>query len=98
MGSVACALVLVGVLAACSKPDAAEPKTDPPGTCPESATRYAMIQGGTCLEAAVLGGQTVAVCARYLESQGWVRDMDAEHAVGAQTGKELRCYAAPAAD
>jgi hypothetical protein len=67
----------------------------PAASCPSSVTESAGQQGGSCLEAAVLGQDVVASCVTWFESQGWVHDTDAETAIGGQTGKQLTCYHAP---
>jgi hypothetical protein len=47
------------------------------------------------MEAAVLGNDVVAACGAWFESQGWLRDNNAEIMIGGQTGKTLACYHAP---
>ena len=60
--------------------------------CPPHLFTEAVANGGTCLEAAVLGQAVVDVCARTFESRGWTRDDGVARVIGRQTAKKLTCY------
>jgi hypothetical protein len=63
--------------------------------CPPDLLVQATSNGGACLEAAVLGDNVVAACARAYEGRGWHRNDAVANALGQQTGKTLVCYQAP---
>jgi len=65
-------------------------------SCPYSIEHTAN-QGGTCLEPAVLGEPTIASCKAYFAAHGWQPDEMAESAIGARTGKVVKCFRAPEA-
>lgn len=102
-------LIAVTLGAGCAAPQSAAPATPSAATaapstptaapsaatCTVKVTDAAVAQGGTCLEAAVLGAEVVAACGDWLVARGWVRDAAAEAAIGGQTGKKLACYHAP---
>jgi hypothetical protein len=64
----------------------------PRAVCPPEILAQASANGGTCLEAAVLGEAVVEDCRRTLESQAWTRDEQAADLIGHQTAKKLVCY------
>jgi hypothetical protein len=53
-------------------------------------------QGGACLDASVLGEDTVKGCGAELEAEGWQPDATATAAVSQGMGKPVRCWRAPA--
>jgi len=60
--------------------------------------RDGMSKGGACLDPVVLGAAPIERCGSYLISLGWVRDDQAEAAIGSQIGRSVTCYRAPPAE
>ncbi len=60
--------------------------------CPSVDVEQTTSEGGTCLEAAVLGQAAVDRCGQALASRGWTRDDLAAEAIGRRTAKTLVCY------
>ena len=98
------ACLVIALMAACGgggqSTAAEEPGTDTNSAaaapaCPTSVTEAGAAQGGACIEEAVLGAEVAKACTDWFASQGWVRDANAEAAIGGQTGKSLACYHAP---